>query len=194
MDAVNIIDLSPVINEGLKLLAAFLGVLAYKVWGDGRTRDYLDRALDLGLDFAMAQVRSADWTKVGTRNALLAHACAYVVDAVPGAIKRFGWDRKGLENRLLARLARRDDTPFAFELDRDLLPEGKPLPPEAEGGAEVAEGDEPDDDPMEAARRRARGQSTLEGGGVRAGLEAAGDALADEAVDAAFKQLRGGRS
>jgi hypothetical protein len=139
----DIIDLTPVLTMLLQVTATILMALVGKYVSDLQVRGYLNRAIELAVRFAIEAAHNLDWTKLSSRNELVALAVNYVIKATPDALKKFGIDRERLEDMVLARL---------FEHD----PHKGVWTPDAEDG----DGDE---DELEAARRRGRGQSTLEG-------------------------------
>jgi hypothetical protein len=92
----------------------------------------------LAVEYAIEAVHDLNWTKLSSRNELVALAVNYVIRATPGALKKFGIDRERLEDMVLARLFKHDP----------------------HKGVWAREPDEGDED-GEASRRDARGQATL---------------------------------
>jgi len=124
-----IIDLMPTIETVLKFLAAVLGAMGIWLfkWGanllaakTGITilgqediyRDYLDKAINYGIQFAISEMKEVNWTKIETRNGLVAVAVNYVLRFVPGALAKFGIkDELALRDMVLARLLNHDQAP-----------------------------------------------------------------------------------
>jgi hypothetical protein len=133
-----LIDIAPVVTAFVQIVAAVLAALVSKFFHDGHVRAYLNRILELSVQYAIEAVHNLDWTKLETRNELIALAANYVIRSAPGALKKFGIDRLHLEDMVLARLHFHDPETGAWR-----------------------SGDAPEDE-LEAARRRGRGQSSLE--------------------------------
>ena len=123
----------------MQIVAAVLAALVSKFFHDGHVRTYLNRILELSVQYAIEAVHNLDWTKLETRNELIALAANYVIRSAPGALKKFGIDRSHLEDMVLARLHFHDPKTGKWQ------PEA-PAP----------------EDELEAARRRGRGQGTLD--------------------------------
>jgi hypothetical protein len=136
----NVIDLTPILTVIVQMAATVLFALLGKFVSDHQARHYLHRAIELAVEYAIEAVHDLNWTKLSSRNELVALAVNYVIRATPGALKKFGIDRERLEDMVLARLFKHD--PVKGLRDRD---------------PEDANEDEAD----EAVRRAARGQSDL---------------------------------
>jgi hypothetical protein len=137
----NVIDISPILTAMVQMAATLLFALIGKFVSDHQARHYLHRAIELAVEYTIEAVHDLDWTKLSSRNELVALAVNYVIRATPGALKKFGIDRERLEDMVLARLFKHDPAKGQWVHD-------------PEDGAEV--------DELEAARRRGRGQATLD--------------------------------
>lgn len=109
-------DLRPLWGYGVEVLGGGLSVLAgmatraltkhLSVRNLDRTRTYLERALELAIQYAveLATRRGDDLAQVQVRDELVATAATYAARAVPDALRTFGIDEQGLKDRLRARL------------------------------------------------------------------------------------------
>jgi hypothetical protein len=109
-------DLRPLWGYGVEVLGGGLSVLAgiatravtkhLSVRSQDRIRDYLERALQLAIQFAteLARRRGDDLAQVQVRDELVATAASYAARTVPDALRTFGIDEQGLKDRLRARL------------------------------------------------------------------------------------------
>jgi hypothetical protein len=136
-----VIDFAPVVTGFVQIFAAILMGLIGKIVHDEQARRYLYKALDLAVQYAIEAVADLDWTKVSSRNELVALAVNYVIQATPGALSKFGISRERLEDMVLARLFKHDPNRGVWGHD--------------DGDGHV--------DELELARRRGRGQGDLEG-------------------------------
>ena len=107
------IDLTPLLDIGLEILAAVVMVLASWAIGkfmkklgiekDEAIRHYLDGALRAAIEYGKNQVKDKNIT-IETENEAVAHAANYVVAQVPDALKHFKIDPAGLERLIRSRL------------------------------------------------------------------------------------------
>jgi hypothetical protein len=132
-----IIDIAPVVTAAVQIAATILFAFVGKFVTDHQARRYLHRAIELAVEYAIEAVHDLNWTKLSSRNELVALAVNYVIRATPGALKKFGIDRERLEDMVLARLFKHDPHKGVWEREPD------------------------EDDDGEAARRDGRGQATL---------------------------------
>ena len=122
-------DLRPLWGYGVEVMGGLLTGLAglatraltkhLKIKDQDRTREYLERAMQLGIQYAMelAIRKGDDLAQVNVRDELVAAAATYAGRAVPDALRMFGIDEAGLKDRLRARLpeiAPHPDQPSAF--------------------------------------------------------------------------------
>lgn len=133
-----LIDIAPVVTVFVQMAATLLFALIGKFVTDHQARHYLHRAIELAVEYAIEAVHDLDWTKLNSRNELVALAVNYVIRATPGALKKFGIDRERLEDMVLARLFKHDPVKGRWESE-----------PEPEGES------------TEDARRAGRGQGNL---------------------------------
>jgi hypothetical protein len=137
-----IIDIGPIVTAAVQIAATILFAAIGKFVTDHQARHYLHRAIELAVEYAIEAVHDLNWTKLSSRNELVALAVNYVIRATPGALKKFGIDRERLEDMVLARLFKHDPHKGVWEREPS------------------------EDDEGEAARRDARGQATLEATGA----------------------------
>ena len=124
-----VLDLMPTIETVLKFIAAVLGAIG--IWlfrlvanlvsaKTGITilgqediyRQYLDKAINYGIKFAISELKEVSWTKIETRNQLVSLAVGYILQFVPGALAKFGIkDENALRDLVLARLLPYDKDP-----------------------------------------------------------------------------------
>lgn len=104
------IDITPLVNVGLELLAGAL--LALGSWAvarlagkigiemDDKARAYVREAVTGGLDYALKEAKRAgqDLGHIEVRNALVASAANYVVAQVPDGVRRLKLSRGNVEN------------------------------------------------------------------------------------------------
>jgi hypothetical protein len=134
----NVIDFTPILTAAVQIAATILFALLGKFVNDAQARHYLHRAIELAVEYAIEAVHDLNWTKLSSRNELVALAVNYVIRATPGALQKFGIDRGRLEDMVLARLFKHDPVKGLWDGD-DAAPE----------------------DELEAARRKGRGQASL---------------------------------
>jgi hypothetical protein len=141
------IDLMPLISEALWLLvppvfawAVALIARRLRLSGEALQAERLDRVCELAIQYAISRLEDADWTRLSTRNAIVADAGNYVVRAIPQILAAFRIDRQGVEDRVAARLHAYDPKPGIWRREFD------------DGAVDAAE----------AVRRAARGQGFAE--------------------------------
>ncbi len=110
------VDLKPLLDIGLQLLAAVLLALGtwavtwvvrkLKLSADSEVRAYLDAALRRGIDFAIekAQRNGEDIARVSVRSRMAADALNYAVAHVPGALRHFQLTPEKVRDLIVARL------------------------------------------------------------------------------------------
>ena len=98
------IDLTALVEPAVQALSVVVAALATWLIGraltwiglqnDAQVRAYLDVAIRNGIAYGASKLRerSADFTKVETKNELVAMAATFAIAQVPGALKRFGID------------------------------------------------------------------------------------------------------
>lgn len=106
------LDLSPILNTGIEILAIVLMVAAswavtalarrLGVEAQGELAGIAQDAIERGVLFAaeLATQRSEDINKVAVRNDLVREAAQYVTESVPRTLKRLGIDPDTEEGRL----------------------------------------------------------------------------------------------
>jgi len=113
-----VIDLQPILGlavdalQGLLLaLGAWVATKVAQTFGlenDDKIRGYLDKAVVNAIEFgekkAREEVKKADWAKIETKNAMVAHAAGYVLSKVPDAVKRFKLTEDDVKDLVTARL------------------------------------------------------------------------------------------
>lgn len=113
MHMIDLAALQPLVNElALAVLTALASVIAAKACAflkakrDGELGQILDKALGMGIAFAMARLNAvgADRGAVAVRSELVASAANYALAHVPQAIKALGLDGAHLARMIEARL------------------------------------------------------------------------------------------
>lgn len=113
MHMIDVAALQPLVNElALAVLTALASVIAAKACAflkakrDGELGQILDKALGMGIAFAMARLNAvgADRGAVAVRSELVASAVNYALAHVPQAIKALGLDGAHLARMIEARL------------------------------------------------------------------------------------------
>jgi hypothetical protein len=115
------VNLQPIASELMNslaiVLAAFIAFISGQIslWlskklkldsqkVDDTIRGYLNEAARRGIQLALVKLQTSDLGQVNVKNQVLAIAGQYVVDRVPDALKRFGFNSQILEQYLEARL------------------------------------------------------------------------------------------
>jgi hypothetical protein len=111
-----VVDVAPAASYLLEALAGILATLvSYVGWmvsrwlklkQDSEIRVYLERALMSGINFGKEKLAEhvGRNLRIDAKSELVAVATRYVVEAVPGALNRFGLDRAAVEKLIIARL------------------------------------------------------------------------------------------
>ena len=126
MDA-QVVDLGSVVNPYLEVILSSLGVILCSVlialakkavtWFNAKTgleveltdemfNIKLHKTVEKGVLYAMEKSKEADWTKVKTKNVMIANASKYVAEIAPDALARFGYTPEALEKIIVARLGK----------------------------------------------------------------------------------------
>lgn len=114
-----IIDLGPIISVlidalqglllGLGSWAVFKVSQTFGLENDEKIRGYLMAAVENAIAFgekkAREGVKKADWGKIETENAMIAHAASYIMTKVPDAVKKFGLTEEDVKELVAAKLA-----------------------------------------------------------------------------------------
>lgn len=103
------IDLMPIITQVFAMVATILFGLIAKVVHDVNARAIIHKGLDMAVSYAIQTLSKADWTKIETRNAIVAAAVNYAISNFNGALNYFGITREKLEMLILARLSLHDE-------------------------------------------------------------------------------------
>jgi len=110
------IDLSPVINIVVMLLAGLLSAVGawalaavrrkFDIDAQSQLGQVMDQALNRGLDYAVQRARALGvaHAKVPISNELLATAATYVIGAVPRTMQQLGVSERDIVDKLTARL------------------------------------------------------------------------------------------
>lgn len=110
------IDLSPILNLGIDLLAVVLMALGtwalarlgrkFGLESDDRIRVYLDEALMRAVDWAKekARQRGEDLAVIEVRHKAIAEAANEVIARVPDAVRHFGLDEARVTKLIESRL------------------------------------------------------------------------------------------
>jgi len=114
----SVIDLSPVLTILLQCLGGV--VLAVGSWAlykvqqkfglenEDKIREVVMGAIERGVTYgkhkAEEELKDADWAKVETKNALVAHAASYVLTKVPDAVKKFKLSEDQVKELVLTKL------------------------------------------------------------------------------------------
>lgn len=125
------IDFTPLIAQILPMVATVIFGYIAKIVHDVNARNVIHRGLAMAVNYAVQAAEKVDWTKVETRNELVAAGANYAITHFSGALKYFGIDRPKLEQLVMARLVNWDervgiwqpagkDHPSAVDLDFDL--------------------------------------------------------------------------
>lgn len=116
MTETQLVDLKPLLDVGLQILAAVLLALGswaatwlvkkLKLSADSEVRLYLDQALQRGVTYAVehARTRGADLARVEVRNEIVAKAASYAATRVPDALKHFNVTPEQVKAMVIARL------------------------------------------------------------------------------------------
>lgn len=123
-------DLGPIISQVLLLISGVLGAIGIWVlkkvnnWLEAKTgnehldldskyRDILDAGIMRGVQYAVEKVEHSDWTKIETKNAVVAEAVNYALLHFGDILKWFKIDndRAAIERMVLARVFHIDDAP-----------------------------------------------------------------------------------
>ncbi|MGB5949470.1 MAG: hypothetical protein WBG82_09135 [Parvibaculum sp.] len=113
MYTIDLTALQPLVNEfALAVLTALASVMAAKACAflkakrDGELGQILDKALGMGIAFAIARLNAAGAERgaVAVRSELVASAANYALAHVPQAIKALGLDGAHLARMIEARL------------------------------------------------------------------------------------------
>lgn len=116
--ATEVIEFGPtlsVILQGLAGVLLAVGTWAVKLLADklglekdDKVRQYLNDAIKNGVEFgkkkAKEELSDADWTRIETKNVLLAHAAGYVLSKVPDAVKRFKLTEDDIKDLIYSRI------------------------------------------------------------------------------------------
>lgn len=125
------IDFGPLLREYLIPLLGVVLVVLLKIavskankWLEAKTgnenldldlkfNSYLHAATDRAVQYALERVDNVDWTKIETRNALVATASNYLIKNSPKALEYFGIDAspEALEQLILSKLGKYDKVP-----------------------------------------------------------------------------------
>jgi hypothetical protein len=139
-----VIDIAPLVTVAVKFAFAIVMGLVAKFVDDEGARRYLNKILELSVQYAIETVVDLDWAKLSSRNELVALAANYVIRSAPRALNKFGITRDRLEDMVLARIFPHDPKKGLWKDD--------------DKAGHV--------DELELARRRGRGQGDLEAGAV----------------------------
>jgi len=141
-----VIDFSPIISQVILAIGAVFAALA--TWAtrwvinkiksstsldltqqEHIIRGYVTSAIDNAVLAAIEKTTSLDWTKLSTRNELVATAVNHIINAVPDGLKALGiGDRDTLENIVLSRLSKYDTSVGTWDDDdQEQLPLGNTL-------------------------------------------------------------------
>ena len=113
-----VIDLSPILTILLQSLAGAVMAVAgwalhkvqqkFSLENEGKIREVVMAAVARGITYgknkAQEELNNADWAKIETKNAMVAHASNYVLSKVPDAVKKFKLTEDQVRDLVLAKL------------------------------------------------------------------------------------------
>jgi hypothetical protein len=114
-DGAAIVDIAPILTALVQMVATGLAAVIARFFHTGYLRDGLYKVLEMAVRYAIQTVHTVDWTKLETRNELVALAANYVIQSAPKALSKFGIDRPRLEQMVLARLHFHDPEPGRWD-------------------------------------------------------------------------------
>ncbi len=112
-----VVDFAPVVKSVDSLLYVLVAALAAMLYGllskipffnklvtREQYQKLVDPLLDQAVAFGVGKLENADWLKVDTKNAAIAHAVQYVLDHGGDLLKKFGITEQSLREKLEAKL------------------------------------------------------------------------------------------
>lgn len=128
------IDLSPLIGQILPMVATLIFGFLAKIIHDVNMRNIIHRGLEMAVNYAVQQSEKADWTKIETRNELVAAGANYAISHFPSALKYFGVNRIKLEQLVMARLVNFDNNIGVWEQAKPDAPSAVDIAPNFSAG------------------------------------------------------------
>lgn len=126
--AVHVINLMPLFNILLPLFGVvftLLGVAGIlwlqkkvgveKLFEKDKLYDMVDKQMDQAVAYGIQQLEKADWTKIETKNAILAGAANFMVDHADDLLNKTGMTEAKLKALLEAKLMTVDQNPGTWE-------------------------------------------------------------------------------
>ncbi|NDD53417.1 hypothetical protein EBZ39_06005 [bacterium] len=124
----NIIDLTPLLTQVLMAVGVAVTALAavlvqrLNTWvkakfnvelavNDVEMNRLLSNQVDIAVKYAIQSVDKLDWTKIETKNALVAAGTNFVINNAAGTIQKLNLSREQIEQRVTAALMNHDTNP-----------------------------------------------------------------------------------
>lgn len=123
-EKVTTIDISPVLLALVPFAILFLTAGANwllkkakldKLVGQQKVQEMLDKVMEQAADYAVSNLKDANWTKIETKHEALGFAANYAIEHGDDLIKAAGLDTNKLYEKLEAKLLKHDTAPGQWE-------------------------------------------------------------------------------